>query len=38
MHSAFFVSLVLCLVAAGFSMVRGKEDRHQQTAALSAGK
>jgi EmrB/QacA subfamily drug resistance transporter len=38
MHSAFFVSLVLCLLAAGFSMVRGKEDRHQQAAALSAGK
>jgi hypothetical protein len=38
MHSAFFVSLGLCLVAAGFSMVRGKEDRRRQAATLSAGK
>jgi EmrB/QacA subfamily drug resistance transporter len=27
-RSAFVVSGVLCLVAAGFSLVRGKEDRH----------
>jgi len=27
-HSAFMVSGVLCLVAAGFSLVRGKENRH----------
>ncbi len=27
MHSAFLVSLVLCLVAAGISFVRGREDR-----------
>jgi hypothetical protein len=26
-RSAFFVSLVLCLLAAGFSLVRGREDR-----------
>jgi hypothetical protein len=26
-RSAFLVSLVLCLLAAGFSLVRGKEDR-----------
>jgi EmrB/QacA subfamily drug resistance transporter len=30
MHSAFLVSIALCLVAAGFSLVRGKEDRHGQ--------
>jgi EmrB/QacA subfamily drug resistance transporter len=33
MHSAFAVSIVLCLVAAGFSLVRGKEDRRQQALA-----
>jgi len=27
MHSAFIVSLALCLVAAGLSLVRGKENR-----------
>ena len=27
MHSAFLLSLVLCLVAAGISLVRGREDR-----------
>jgi hypothetical protein len=32
MRAAFLVSLVLCLVAAGLSMVRGKENR----AALAA--
>jgi MFS family permease len=30
MHSAFMVSIVLCLVAAGLSLVRGREDRHGQ--------
>jgi hypothetical protein len=33
MHSAFFVSIVLCLIAAGFSMVRGKENRHTQASS-----
>jgi MFS family permease len=32
MHSAFIVSTILCIVAAGFSLVRGKENR--QGAAL----
>jgi EmrB/QacA subfamily drug resistance transporter len=32
-HSAFIVSAVLCVVAAGFSLVRGKEDRRQQARA-----
>jgi hypothetical protein len=27
MHSAIVVSIVLCLMAAGFSLVRGREDR-----------
>ncbi len=27
MHSAFIVSIILCMIAAGISMVRGKEDR-----------
>jgi len=27
MHSAFAVSIVLCLIAAGISLVRGREDR-----------
>ena len=31
MHNAFAVSLVLSVVAAGFSLVRGKEVRHGQT-------
>lgn len=30
MHSAFVVSIALCLIAAAISMVRGKEDRRQQ--------
>ena len=29
-HNAFLVSAALCVVAAGFSLVRGKEDRRQQ--------
>jgi hypothetical protein len=37
MHSAFLVSIVLCLIAAGFSMVRGKEDRNRQALASAAG-
>jgi EmrB/QacA subfamily drug resistance transporter len=32
-HSAFVVSTVLCVVAAGFSLVRGKEDRRRQAHA-----
>jgi hypothetical protein len=27
MHSAFAVSIILCVLAAGISVVRGKEDR-----------
>ena len=33
MHSAFHVSLVLCLIAAGISWVRGKENRREKAAA-----
>jgi hypothetical protein len=33
MHSAFHVSLVLCVLAAGISWVRGKENRRQKAAA-----
>ena len=29
-QNAFLVSAVLCVVAAGFSLVRGKEDRQRQ--------
>ena len=36
MHSAFLVSVVLCLVAATISMVRGKEDR-RSTQTVQAG-
>ena len=36
MHNAFGVSLVLSLVAAGFSLVRGKEVRRSQTARLDS--
>ena len=36
-HSAFIVSAVLCVVAAGFSLVRGKEDRRRQAHAHPAG-
>jgi EmrB/QacA subfamily drug resistance transporter len=32
-HSAFGVSAVLCMVAAGFSLVRGKEDRRRDALA-----
>jgi EmrB/QacA subfamily drug resistance transporter len=37
MHSAFAVSIVLCLVAAGFSLVRGKEDRRRQVLDAAIG-
>jgi EmrB/QacA subfamily drug resistance transporter len=41
MHSAFILSLVLCLVAAGISLVRGKENRahlaRQEQAAADDG-
>jgi MFS family permease len=33
MRSAFGVSIVLCLLAAGFSLIRGKEDRKSLAAA-----
>ena len=33
MRSAFVVSIVLCLIAAGISLVRGKENRQQTPAA-----
>jgi MFS family permease len=33
MRSAFVVSIVLCLIAAGISLVRGKEDRQGKAAA-----
>jgi hypothetical protein len=36
MRSAFVVSIVLCLVAAGFSLVRGKEDRRTLAAGAAA--
>jgi hypothetical protein len=37
MHSAFLVSLVLGLVAAGFSVIRGKEDRRQSVREAVGG-
>lgn len=33
MHSAFIVSLILCLIAAAISFVRGRENRQEQAAA-----
>ncbi len=30
MHSAFLLSVVLCIIAAGISLVRGKENRSEQ--------
>ncbi|HEX9018940.1 MAG TPA: MFS transporter [Anaerolineaceae bacterium] len=33
MHNAFIMSLVLCLIAAGISLVRGKENRAAQAVA-----
>jgi EmrB/QacA subfamily drug resistance transporter len=38
MRSAFLVSIVLCLVAAAFSAVRGREDRREQAAREAAGR
>jgi EmrB/QacA subfamily drug resistance transporter len=37
MHSAFLVSIVLCLIAAGFSLVRGEENRRSQKAVRVPG-
>jgi EmrB/QacA subfamily drug resistance transporter len=37
MHSAFSVSLVLCILAAGISMVRGKEVRREPVVIPAAG-
>jgi hypothetical protein len=36
-HSAFIVSALLCVVAGGFSLVRGKEDRRRQAQAPVPG-
>jgi hypothetical protein len=36
-HSAFIVSAVLCVVGAGFSLVRGREDRRRQAVAHLVG-
>jgi len=33
--NAFLVSTFLCLVAAGFSYVRGKENRRQQASVVT---
>jgi hypothetical protein len=38
MHSAFRVSIVLCLIAAGISLVRGKEDRRRAATAMAVEK
>jgi EmrB/QacA subfamily drug resistance transporter len=35
MHSAFVLSIALTLVAAGFSFIRGKENRRQQASDLA---
>jgi MFS family permease len=35
MHSAFLLSVALCVLAAGFSFVRGKENRNEQAAQHS---
>jgi EmrB/QacA subfamily drug resistance transporter len=37
MHSAFIVSIILCIVAASLSLVRGKEDRRGQAIEQIAG-
>jgi hypothetical protein len=37
MRSAFVVSTVLCVIAAGFSIVRGKEDRRRLDFQSAAG-
>ena len=36
-RNTFLVSLVLCLIAAGFSLVRGKEDRAATVQSLRQG-
>jgi hypothetical protein len=36
MHSAFYVSLVLVIIAAGISFVRGKEDRGAMAKEVAA--
>ena len=38
MHSAFLVSIALCLIAAGFSFVRGKENRIQLASEMAQNK
>jgi EmrB/QacA subfamily drug resistance transporter len=38
MHTTFLVSIALCVIAAGLSMVRGREDRRGQAASVAAGK
>jgi MFS family permease len=35
MHSAFLVSIALCLIAAAFSLVRGKENRSQLVSEIA---
>ncbi len=37
MHSAFIVSLALCMVAAGLSLIRGKEGRRAHAVGMAAG-
>jgi hypothetical protein len=37
MHSAFLVSIVLCILAAGLSFVRGKENRRSHGASPVPG-
>jgi MFS family permease len=36
MRSAFWMSIVLCIVAAGISLVRGRENRQQQSTPVTA--
>jgi hypothetical protein len=37
MHSAFVVSLALCLIAATISMVRGREERRRHVVSPATG-
>ncbi|HZD57786.1 MAG TPA: hypothetical protein VE136_13725 [Anaerolineales bacterium] len=37
LHGAFLVSIVLCLVAAGFSLVRSKKNRRGQKLVRAPG-
>lgn len=37
MHSAFLVSIVLSVLAAPLSWVRGKENRHEQARSMATG-